>query len=57
MKVENGKIQKITKPVENLDVKGHAHYGAYDSALWYGNSPYSPSGCDIQVSAYNSTSE
>lgn len=56
-KIENGKIHKITKSIENLDVKGQAHYCAYDCALWYGNSPYSPTGCNIKISAYNSTSE
>lgn len=55
--MERTKIKKITEPINDLDVKGQAHYCAYDCALWFGNSPYSPSGCDIQVSAYNSTNE
>lgn len=55
--MEKTKITKITETIDDLDVKGQTHYCMYDCALWSGNSPYSPTGCEINVSAYNSTSE
>lgn len=53
----NMRIQKITTPINEMDVKGQTDYCMYDCVRWYGNSPTNSNGCQIKINAYNSTKE